>query len=393
MVSIWHLAQRAELLASPRRLHEFARHDKRHTVVATDTGLWLITEWVTGARVAFRVAFSPRELSVDSIAVDREADSIHVEMSSTIGQQTASIGLDRSDGTISASVTLKPVADLTVAGWPRDVIPDLDHVEGTVEWRASANGEWAVAQQGQVLSQGAEVRTGADSRATLRLTEGSKIYAGPGTEVALVPSGDRFELRVRGPGVTPGYFERADLTLAAFDDDGFFRTGDAGNFVDTEHAEAGLAFVGRIGENFKLASGTWVHVGEVRIAAIAAATPVIADAVVTAPDRNALGLLVVLITGGIDISVSATAVASMYISTVVLLEIGYEGPFVVAALLACHLGGLFGVVNAGLIVGFNTDAPLALVHEDFAPANLLAMLAFAGIVAALYSWLLKRMRR
>ena len=65
-------------------------------------------------------------------AVDREADSIHVEMSSTIGQQTASIGLDRSDGTISASVTLKPVADLTVAGWPRDVIPDLDHVEGTV---------------------------------------------------------------------------------------------------------------------------------------------------------------------------------------------------------------------------------------------------------------------
>jgi hypothetical protein len=132
VVSIWHLAQRAELLASPRRLHEFARHDKRHTVVATDTGLWLITEWVTGARVAFRVAFSPRELSVDSIAVDREADSIHVEMSSTIGQQTASIGLDRSDGTISASVTLKPVADLTVAGWPRDVIPDLDHVEGTV---------------------------------------------------------------------------------------------------------------------------------------------------------------------------------------------------------------------------------------------------------------------
>ncbi len=114
----------------------------------------------------------------------------------------------------------------------------------------------------------------------------------PGCEVKLVPMGDKLELRVRGPNVTPGYWKRPDLTAEAFDPDGFYRPGDAARLEDPEVPRRGIVFDGRLGENFKLSSGTWVGVGALRVALIAACAPVIEDAVVTGHDRDEIGLLV-----------------------------------------------------------------------------------------------------
>jgi feruloyl-CoA synthase len=113
-----------------------------------------------------------------------------------------------------------------------------------------------------------------------------------GTEIKLVPEGDKLELRVKGPNVTPGYWRQPQLTEAAFDEDGFYRPGDAARLEDPAEPRRGLVFDGRIAENFKLLSGTWVTVGALRVAVIAAAAPVIEDAVVAGHDRDAIGLLV-----------------------------------------------------------------------------------------------------
>ncbi|MGH8722500.1 MAG: AMP-binding protein, partial [Burkholderiales bacterium] len=100
----------------------------------------------------------------------------------------------------------------------------------------------------------------------------------PGCELKLVPAAGKLEVRVRGPHVTPGYFRRPDLTAAAFDDEGFYRIGDAMKFADPAAPEKGLVFDGRVAEDFKLSSGTWVHVGAVRMKLIAAGNPLIQDA-------------------------------------------------------------------------------------------------------------------
>ncbi|HET9959444.1 MAG TPA: acetyl-CoA C-acyltransferase [Polyangiaceae bacterium] len=114
----------------------------------------------------------------------------------------------------------------------------------------------------------------------------------PGSELKLVPNGDKTEVRVRGPNVTPGYFRREELTANSFDDEGFFRTGDAVRFVDPKHPERGLVFDGRIGEDFKLSTATWVNVGALRLEAISALAPVAQDVVVTGHDRDEIGLLI-----------------------------------------------------------------------------------------------------
>ncbi len=113
----------------------------------------------------------------------------------------------------------------------------------------------------------------------------------PGAELKFTASGDRWEMRVRGPMVTPGYWRRPDLTAAAFDEDGFYRIGDAGKLADPDDPARGILFDGRVVEDFKLSSGTWVNVGKLRLAAIAAASPAIEDAVVTGHDRGEIGLL------------------------------------------------------------------------------------------------------
>jgi feruloyl-CoA synthase len=113
----------------------------------------------------------------------------------------------------------------------------------------------------------------------------------PGVELKMVPCGSKYELRLRGVNVTPGYFGRPDLTKAAFDEEGFYRIGDAGVFVDADDPTQGIIFAGRVVEDFKLTTGTFVHVGSLRTDAIAAATPVIQDALVTGQDRPFIGLL------------------------------------------------------------------------------------------------------
>ena len=117
---------------------------------------------------------------------------------------------------------------------------------------------------------------------------------GPGCEILLTPEGSRLEARVRGPNVTPGYYKRDDLTREAFDDEGFYRIGDALAFADPDAPAKGLVFDGRVAEDFKLTSGTWVRTGEVRVKLIAAANPLIQDAVITGHDRDEVGALVFL---------------------------------------------------------------------------------------------------
>ena len=114
----------------------------------------------------------------------------------------------------------------------------------------------------------------------------------PGTEIALVPNQDKLELRVRGPNVTPGYWREPELSAAAFDARGFYRIGDAGKLADPDRPERGLVFDGRVSEDFKLTSGTWVHVGKLRVEAIAACEPWMSDCVIAGHDRSELGLLV-----------------------------------------------------------------------------------------------------
>jgi feruloyl-CoA synthase len=113
----------------------------------------------------------------------------------------------------------------------------------------------------------------------------------PGCEVKLVPAGAKLEVRVRGANVTPGYWQRPDLTAAAFDADGFYRPGDAMRLADPNDPARGLLFDGRLAEDFKLATGTWVHVGVLRVGVLAAASPALQDAVVAGENRGFIGLL------------------------------------------------------------------------------------------------------
>jgi feruloyl-CoA synthase len=113
----------------------------------------------------------------------------------------------------------------------------------------------------------------------------------PGVEIKLVPSGEKLEVRVRGPNVTPGYWKRPDLTAAAFDEEGFYKPGDAMRLIDAADPGKGIAFDGRLTEDFKLTTGTWVHVGAVRVGALAAASPALQDAVIAGENREFLGML------------------------------------------------------------------------------------------------------
>jgi feruloyl-CoA synthase len=113
----------------------------------------------------------------------------------------------------------------------------------------------------------------------------------PDVEVKLLPREGKLEVRVRGPNVTPGYWKRPDLTAAAFDEEGFYRPGDAVRFADPNDAARGLVFDGRLAEDFKLATGTWVHVGGLRVGVLAAASPALQDAVVVGENLPFIGLL------------------------------------------------------------------------------------------------------
>ena len=114
----------------------------------------------------------------------------------------------------------------------------------------------------------------------------------PGTELKLVTSGDKLEVRVRGPNVTPGYWKARELTKQAFDDEGFYLIGDAVKLADSARPERGLFFDGRVAEDFKLNSGTWVSVGTLRLAGIAALAPLAQDIVVAGHGGDEVRFLV-----------------------------------------------------------------------------------------------------
>jgi feruloyl-CoA synthase len=124
-----------------------------------------------------------------------------------------------------------------------------------------------------------------------------------GCELKLVPSGGKLEVRVRGVNVTPGYYKRPDLTKTAFDEEGFYRIGDAAKLADPSDPSKGIVFDGRVAEDFKLSTGTWVNVGVVRVKLIAAADPIIQDAVITGHDRDEIGALVFLSPAAKDLKV------------------------------------------------------------------------------------------
>jgi feruloyl-CoA synthase len=115
-----------------------------------------------------------------------------------------------------------------------------------------------------------------------------------GSEARLVPVNGKLEVRVRGPNVMPGYWREPELSAKAFDEEGFYRLGDAVRPADPDDLQAGFDFDGRIAEDFKLASGTWVSVGPLRARLIAACAPLLRDVVIAGPDRDALAALLIL---------------------------------------------------------------------------------------------------
>ena len=115
----------------------------------------------------------------------------------------------------------------------------------------------------------------------------------PGDKVKLIPVDDsRFELRARGANITPGYVDNDDLYVAAFDDEGFYRTGDAVTFVDRDDPAKGLRFASRVAEDFKLLTGTFVAVGSLRAGVVGALMPLVRDLVVTGENRAFVGALI-----------------------------------------------------------------------------------------------------
>jgi feruloyl-CoA synthase len=114
----------------------------------------------------------------------------------------------------------------------------------------------------------------------------------PGLEMKLVPLGGKYEARLRGPSITPGYWRQPELTQAAFDEEGFYRLGDAFVPADPADWQKGLLFRGRIAEDFKLSTGTWVHVGPLRARFIEHFAPLVRDVVIAGEGRSEVGALI-----------------------------------------------------------------------------------------------------
>ena len=155
----------------------------------------------------------------------------------------------------------------------------------------------------------------------------------PGVTLKLVrDDADVYEIRVRGVAVTPGYLNRPDLATAAFDDEGFYCPGDAVSFADPADPARGLLFRGRLAEDFKLSTGTFVRVGALRTALLSAA-PVIGDAVITGQDRDTVGALAWLNPAELPESLAGTWLG--------------DGPVLYSPPLAEHLGALLAALNSG----------------------------------------------
>lgn len=120
---------------------------------------------------------------------------------------------------------------------------------------------------------------------------GSIGHPVPGLDAKLIPVDDKTELRLKGPNITPGYYRDDAKTAAAFDEEGFFMIGDAVKWADPQDPDRGLMFDGRVAENFKLLTGTWVAVGNLRLAALSGAAPLVQDAAICGEAREEIGML------------------------------------------------------------------------------------------------------
>ena len=116
----------------------------------------------------------------------------------------------------------------------------------------------------------------------------------PGNEAKLVPNNGKMEVRAKGPNVTPGYWRLPEVSAAAFDSEGYYQMGDALKPVDPNDFNAGFDFDGRVAEDFKLASGTWVSVGPLRARFVAACAPLARDVIIAGINRDEIAAIVVL---------------------------------------------------------------------------------------------------
>jgi len=140
---------------------------------------------------------------------------------------------------------------------------------------------------------------GSTETAPFALCAGDSDFSGgrigvpaPGVELKLAPVGGQYEARVRGPNVTPGYWRAPDLTAAAFDDEGYYMMGDALAFFDRRDPEQGFTFQGRLSEDFKLSTGTWVRVGPLRQRFLAHFGDLVSDVVIAGHERDEVTALV-----------------------------------------------------------------------------------------------------
>ncbi|RAK60069.1 feruloyl-CoA synthase [Phenylobacterium hankyongense] len=188
----------------------------------------------------------------------------------------------------------------------------------------------------------------------------------PGTSVRLVPEAGKLDFRVKGPQVTQGYLGRPELSAQVFDDEGFYVLGDAARLVDPQDPTQGLIFDGRLSENFKLASGTFVGVGDLRIGAISAIGGAVTDAVVCGEGREGVGLLLYPNPGLPRAEVEATAKA------------GLEA-------FNAHAKGAGGRVARALVLPDGPDAAHGEVTDKGYIAQPLARSLRAGAVARLFA--------
>jgi feruloyl-CoA synthase len=164
---------------------------------------------------------------------------------------------------------------------------------------------WEALQRHAALTTGERILMltgyGATETAPFALMPGKEVsrageigLPAPGSELKLVPlEDDRFDARLRGPHITPGYWRQPAETAAAFDEEGFYRLGDALRFLDPEKPHRGFVFDGRLADDFKLSTGTWVNVGEIRRVLIGGCAPLLRDAVIAGHDRDEVTALLV----------------------------------------------------------------------------------------------------
>jgi len=205
----------------------------------------------------------------------------------------------------------------------------------------------------------------------------------PGNEAKLVPNNGKLEVRARGPNVTPGYWRQPELTAAAFDEEGFYKLGDAIKPAVADDLTAGFDFDGRIAEDFKLASGTWVSVGPLRARFTAACAPLVRDVVIAGINRDEISALVVLDLDGcrlINPTLPFDDLAA--IAGDPLIHEAFRQRF--ARFLATSTGSSTRVTRALLL-----DAPLSIDHgevTDKGSINQRAVLDHrGGLIEKLYS--------